>query len=70
LWIAARSAWPVGAGLLAAVGAAGALAGQAALSLLCPAPIAVPHLVAFHTGGVMLGAALGAGLALLGRPDV
>jgi hypothetical protein len=67
LWIAARRAWPSGAGFLAAVAATGALAGQATLNLLCPVRAALPHLVVFHTGGVVLAAALGAALALLPR---
>jgi len=67
LWIAARRAWPTSPGFLAAVAAAGALAGQAALNLLCPARDALPHLLAFHTGGVLLAALFGAALALVPR---
>jgi len=44
----------------AAVAAAGALAGHAALHLSCRVPNASAHLLVFHVGGVVLAAALGA----------
>ncbi|HEY6001519.1 MAG TPA: hypothetical protein VIV57_01515, partial [Anaeromyxobacter sp.] len=50
------------ASAMAAAAAAGALAGDAALQLACPARAAMPHLLAFHVGGVVLAAAA-AGLA-------
>jgi hypothetical protein len=46
----------------AAVAAAGALAGQAALNVVCGARDALPHLLVFHTGGVLVAAALGAAI--------
>ena len=42
----------------AAVAAAGALAGHAALHLTCPAAHADAHLFVFHVGGVVLAAML------------
>jgi hypothetical protein len=45
---------------LAAAAGAGALAGDAALQLTCPARAAVPHLVVFHVGGVIAAAAIAA----------
>ena len=50
----------VGRGQGAAMAAAGALAGQAALHLSCPVAHAEPHLLVFHLGGVILASALGA----------
>lgn len=44
---------------VAAAAAAGALAGDAALQVTCEARDAIPHLLAFHVGGVLL-AAVGA----------
>ena len=44
----------------AAVAACGALAGEAALHLGCPARMQLPHLLVFHAGGVLLAAAIGA----------
>ena len=41
------------------VAAAGALAGHAALHLTCPVRLEAPHLLVFHTGGVVLAACLG-----------
>ena len=38
--------------------AAGALCGAAALQLTCPAHAALPHLLAFHTAGVLVAAGL------------
>ena len=46
---------------MAAAAAAGALAGDAALQVACPVRAAMPHLLAFHVGGVVV-AAGGAGL--------
>jgi hypothetical protein len=43
----------------AAVAAAGALAGQGALHLACPEHAALPHLLAFHSGAVLLAAFAG-----------
>jgi len=49
-----------GGGLFfATVAAAGALAGHAGLHLTCPVRFEAPHLYAFHTGGVILAAAVG-----------
>jgi hypothetical protein len=50
----------------AAVAAAGALAGHAALHLSCPVAHDDAHLLVFHLGGVLLAAALG-GLAIPNR---
>jgi hypothetical protein len=52
---------------LAAAAAAGALAGQAALALTCHAPDAALHVAAFHLGGVLAAAALGAATGRLLR---
>jgi len=62
--IAAR---PSAAGPAAALAAAGALAGQASLHLTCPAAHALPHLLLFHLGGVVLASLAGA-LVLRARP--
>ncbi len=43
---------------IAAAAAAGALAGDAALQITCAAHTAVPHLLAFHVGGIVLAAAM------------
>src|SRR5262249_62275605 len=51
---------PAGALVFACVAAAGALAGQAALPLTCPRRLDLPHLFAFHVGGVALAALIGA----------
>jgi hypothetical protein len=48
------------AGTFAAIAAAGALAGQAALHVTCLARAAEAHLLVFHLGGVILAAILGA----------
>jgi hypothetical protein len=57
-WLALRGGTTSPAGsAMAAVAAAGALAGDAALQLACPARAAMPHLLAFHVGGVILAAA-------------
>ncbi len=50
---------------LAAAAAAGALAGAAALQVVCGGHAFGPHLLAFHVGGVLLAAALA---GLLWRP--
>lgn len=43
---------------IAAAAAAGALAGDAALQITCAAHPAVPHLLAFHVGGIVLAAGM------------
>jgi len=60
LWVRSRQGELSGVGLLAAVTAAGALAGQAALNVVCSTRDALPHLLAFHSGGVLAAAAIGA----------
>lgn len=57
-----------GAGDLAAVAAAGALAGQAALEVTCGAGHAASHVLAFHVGGVLAAALLGALAGLRAGP--
>lgn len=52
---------------MAAAAAAGALAGDAALQVTCAAHGSMPHLLAFHAGGVLLAAAC-AGLLWRRRP--
>jgi hypothetical protein len=47
---------------IAAAGAAGALAGDAALQLTCAAHGSAPHLLAFHVAGVILAAAAASAL--------
>ena len=61
------AARPSAAGPAAALAAAGALAGQASLHLTCPAAHALPHLLVFHLGGVVLASLAGA-LVLRARP--
>src|SRR5207302_3624825 len=61
------AARPGAAGPAAALAAAGALAGQAALHLTCPVAHALPHLLVFHLGGVVLASFAGA-LAFRARP--
>lgn len=61
----ALSGGPRGALPFAAVGAAGGLAGHAALHIHCPAQSAHPHLLAFHLGGVVLSALVGVALSQL-----
>jgi hypothetical protein len=61
------AARPSAAGAAAALAAAGALAGQASLHLSCAARHALPHLLVFHLGGVVLASLAGA-LALRARP--
>ena len=60
-----RGAWGAP---FAAVGAFGALAGQAALHVTCPAQNATLHLLVFHVGGVLVAAGVGALLARKWRP--
>jgi hypothetical protein len=56
----ARRGRALGAPLtLASVAATGALAGQAALHLTCPAHHQLPHLVVFHFVGIALAAGIG-----------
>lgn len=59
-----RSRAATSASTFAAMAAAGALAGQAALLLTCPERMHTPHLLVTHTGGVLLAALLGWGGAL------
>ncbi len=58
---------PGAAAPAAALAAAGALAGQASLHLTCVARHALPHLMVFHLGGLVLASFAGA-LALRARP--
>jgi hypothetical protein len=55
-YVARRSLRP---GTLAQAAAAGALAGQAALNLVCGARFEAPHLWTFHVGGVLAAALAG-----------
>lgn len=58
-WLAIRGGTTSPARSAVAAGAAaGALAGDAALQVTCAARTAVPHLLAFHVGGVLLAVAL------------
>lgn len=59
----ALSGGPRGALPFAAVGAAGGLAGHAALHVHCPMHSAHPHLLAFHLGGVVVAALVGVALS-------
>lgn len=52
-----------GAWRFSAAAALGALAGQAGLHLTCPVASARLHLIAFHTGGVLLATLLGLAVA-------
>jgi hypothetical protein len=65
VWFTARAAAtsPARSAIIAAA-CAGALAGDAALQVTCAAHTAVPHLLAFHVGGILLAAA---GATLLPR---
>jgi hypothetical protein len=56
---------PGGASTLAGLSAAGALAGQAALDVLCIGRGWMSHLLVFHTGGVLIALVAGATLAQL-----
>jgi hypothetical protein len=68
VWLALRGGTTSPAGTtIAAVAAAGAVAGAAALQVTCAAHGSMPHLLAFHVGGVLLAAA-GAGLIWRRRP--
>ncbi|WP_242352968.1 MULTISPECIES: hypothetical protein [unclassified Anaeromyxobacter] len=65
VWLALRGGSTSPARLaVAGVAAAGALAGDAALQVTCGLQSEVPHLLAFHVGGVLLAAA---GASLLWR---
>jgi hypothetical protein len=58
VWLAVRGGTTSPArSAIAAAAAAGALAGDAALQVTCAAHTALPHLLAFHVGGVVLAAA-------------
>jgi hypothetical protein len=62
VWLAIRGGTTSPArSAVAAAAAAGALAGDAALQVACAARDAIPHLLAFHVGGVLL-AVVGASL--------
>lgn len=65
--IRSRQGELVGPGFLGAVAAAGALAGQAALNVTCHVRDALPHLLVFHTGGVIVAALLGSALGAVRR---
>lgn len=52
-----------GALLFAAAAAGGALAGEAALQMTCPASTAAAHLAGFHFGGVVVAALIGAAVS-------
>jgi hypothetical protein len=56
-----------GAATLAGMSAAGALAGHAALDILCRAREWFPHVIVFHTGGVAVAALLGLVVAQVPR---
>lgn len=57
-WLALRRGTSsLAPGSVAAGAASGAVAGAAALQLICPAHASLPHLLAFHVGGVLLAAA-------------
>jgi hypothetical protein len=68
-WLAIRRGTSsLAPGAVTAGAAAGAVAGAAALQLTCPAHASLPHLLAFHVGGVLLAsAAAGAVWRLVGR---
>jgi hypothetical protein len=68
-WLAIRRGTSsLGPGAVAAGAAAGAVAGAAALQLTCRAHTWLPHLLAFHVGGVLLtAAAAGYGWGLVRR---
>ena len=60
-WLAVRGGTSSPArSAIAAAAAAGALAGDAALQVTCAAHTSVPHLLAFHVGGVLLAIAAAA----------
>jgi hypothetical protein len=65
--VASKKAWPVQGGAPALFGAAaavGALAGQGAIHLACPVR-SQQHLLAFHTGGVVVAILVGLALSQL-----
>jgi hypothetical protein len=74
LAVAALFAWrtrlPEPRRTLMAAAAGGALAGQAALHVLCHGYQSHGHLFVFHTGGVLLALAMGALAARLLRPEM
>jgi hypothetical protein len=58
VWVALRGgATSPRRSAIAAAAGAGALAGEAALQVTCAAHAALPHLLSFHAGGVLLAAA-------------
>jgi hypothetical protein len=63
-YVALRNRAQVTASSGAAIAAAGALAGQAALHLTCPERSGTPHLLVFHLGAVAVAAVLGSLAAL------
>jgi len=65
--IRSRQGELVGPGFLGTVAAAGALAGQAALNVTCHVRDALPHLLVFHTGGVIVAALIGVALGAVRR---
>jgi hypothetical protein len=67
---AARRGGVWNAPVAATAAAAGALAGQAALQLACPAAAHETHRLVFHTGGVLLAGLLAAmSSPFLHRPE-
>jgi hypothetical protein len=70
VWLALRGGTTSPArSAVAAAAAAGALAGDAALQVTCAARDAIPHLLTFHVGGVLL-AVVGANLLWAARTRV
>lgn len=72
-WLALRRGTSsLAPGSVAAGAASGAVAGAAALQLTCPAHASLPHLLAFHVGGVLLAAAVAGAVWRLagGHPGV
>jgi hypothetical protein len=63
--LVARGSIAGGTGRFAAIAAAGALGGHAALHMHCPLRTEAPHLWAFHTGGVIVAALIGAAISRL-----
>ena len=62
VWLALRGGTTSpAASTIVATGAAGAVAGAAALQITCAAHTALPHVLVFHVGGLVI-AAVGAGL--------
>lgn len=59
-WLAVRRSSTPARPALSALAATGALAGDAALQVTCGAQSELPHLLAFHVGGVLLAAAIAA----------